>query len=81
MTKQTARCQSVGDKLQKCVRLFRYSYWLPRKSILKLVNLHQMRARKNKNIWNIEKASQTLKVYSNLKIEADCPADRLDAIF
>ena len=31
-----AQCQSVGDRLQKGVRLFRYSAWLPRKSILKL---------------------------------------------
>ena len=37
-TKQSAQCQSVGDRLQKCVRLFRYSDWLPRKSILKLAN-------------------------------------------
>ena len=36
--KQTAQSQSVGDRLQKCVRLFRYSDWLPRKSILKLEN-------------------------------------------
>ena len=35
MTIQTAQCQSVGDRLQKCVRLFRYSNWLPRESIFK----------------------------------------------
>ena len=37
-TEQTAQCQSVGNSLQKCVRLFRYTDWLPRKSILKLAN-------------------------------------------
>ena len=37
-TVQTAQCQSVGDTLQKRVRLFRYSDWLPRKSVLKLGN-------------------------------------------
>ena len=37
-TKQTAQCQSVGDRLQKCVRLFRYLDLLPRKSFLKLTN-------------------------------------------
>ena len=37
-TKQTAQCQSVGDRLQKCVRLFRHSDWLLRKSILNLAN-------------------------------------------
>ena len=26
--KQTAPCQSAGGEPQKCVRLFRYSYWL-----------------------------------------------------
>ena len=36
--KQTAQCQSAGDEPQKCVRLFRYSYWLLRKSILNLAN-------------------------------------------
>ena len=29
---------TVGDRLQKCVRLFQYSDWLPRKPILKLAN-------------------------------------------
>jgi len=37
-TKQTAQCQSVADRLQKGVRLFRYSDWLTRKSILNLAN-------------------------------------------
>ena len=32
------QCQSVADRLQKGVRLFRYSDWLTRKSILKLAN-------------------------------------------
>ena len=36
--KQTPPCQLTGDELQKCVRLFRYSYWLLRKSILNLAN-------------------------------------------
>ena len=36
--KQTASCQSADDELQKCARLFRYSYWLLRKSIFKLAN-------------------------------------------
>ena len=30
LAKQTAPCQSGGDEPQKCVRLFRYSYWLLR---------------------------------------------------
>jgi len=59
-TKQIELCQSVGDRLQKCVRLFRYSDWLLRKSILKLANwifadLRKLRARKRENIWNIKK--------------------------
>ena len=63
-TKQTAQCQSVGDRLQKCVRLFRCSNWLRRKSILKLANsifadLRKLRARKRENIWNIKEASHT----------------------
>ena len=37
-TKQTAQCQSVADKLQKGVGLFRHSDWLTRRSILKLAN-------------------------------------------
>ena len=37
--KQTAPCQSAGDEpAQKCVRLFRYSYWLLKKSSLNLAN-------------------------------------------
>ena len=31
--KQPPPCHSAGDEPQKCVRLFRYSYWLVRKSI------------------------------------------------
>ena len=38
MTKQTAQCQSVADRLQKGVRLFRYFDWLTIKSFLKLAN-------------------------------------------
>ena len=37
-TKQTAQCQSVADKLQKGVGLFRHSDWLTRRFILKLAN-------------------------------------------
>ena len=53
--KQTASCQSAGDKPQKCVRLFRYSYWLLRKSILNLAirifaDLRHVRERKSKRI-------------------------------
>ena len=63
--KQTAPCQSAGDKPQKCVRLFRYSYWLLRKSILNLANrifanLRHVRGCKRRRIWDIEKASHTL---------------------
>ena len=52
--KQTASCQSAGDEPQKCVRLFRYSYRLPRKSILNLANrifadLCHVRGRKSRN--------------------------------
>ena len=61
-TKQTALCQSVADRLQKGVGLFRYSDWLTRKFILKLANwifadLRYMRALKRRSIWNIKKAS------------------------
>ena len=53
--KQTPPCQSAGDAPQKCVRLFRYSYWLLRKSILNLVNrifadLRHVRGRKSRII-------------------------------
>ena len=53
--KQTPPCQSAGDEPQKCVRLFRYSYWLLRKSILNLANkifvdLRHVRGRKSKRI-------------------------------
>ena len=63
-SEQTAQSQSVGDRLQKRVRLFRYSHWLPRKSILKLANwifanLHHMRARKRRSIRKLKKASHT----------------------
>ena len=37
-TKQGAQCESVADRLQKDVRLFRYSDWLTRKCILMLAN-------------------------------------------
>ena len=61
-TKQTVQCQSVADRLQKGVRLFRYSDWLTRKFILKLANwifanLRHIRALKRKSILNIKKAS------------------------
>ena len=60
-TKQTAQFQSVGDRLQKCVRLSQYSDWLPRKYILKLANciianFCYMRERKRRSIWKIKKA-------------------------
>ena len=63
--KQTTPCQSAGDVSQKSVRLFRYSYWLLRKSILNLANrvftdLRHVRGRKSRRIWDIEKASHTL---------------------
>ena len=63
--KQTVPCQSAGLEPQKCVRLFRYSYWLLRKSILNLANrifadLRHVRGRKSRRIWDIEKASLTL---------------------
>ena len=63
--KQTVPCQSADDEPQKCVRLFRYSYWLLRKSILNLANrifadLCHVRRRKSKRICDIEKASHTL---------------------
>ena len=49
----------------KSVRLFRYSYWLLRKSIFNLANrifvdLCHVRGRKSRRIWDIEKASHTL---------------------
>ena len=55
MAKQTASCQSAGDEPQKCVRLFRYPYWLLRKSILNLANrifadLRHVRGRKSRRI-------------------------------
>ena len=48
--KQTARCQTVGDRLRKHVRLFQYSDWLRRKSISNLAiqiyaDLRHMRPR------------------------------------
>jgi len=60
-TKQTAQCQSVADRLQKGVRLFRYSDWLTTKSILKLASeifadIRHMRALKRKSIWNVKNA-------------------------
>ena len=63
--KQTAPCQSAVDEPQKCVRLFRYSYWLLRKFIFNLANrifvdLCHVRGRKSRRIWDIEKASHTL---------------------
>ena len=63
--KQTAPCQSAVDEPQKCVRLFRHSSWLLRKSILNLANrifadLCHIRGCKSKRIWEIEKASHTL---------------------
>ena len=63
--KQTPSCQSAGDEPQKCVRLFRYSYWLLRKSILNFANkifvgLRHVRGLKSKRICDIEKASHTL---------------------
>ena len=53
--KQIASCQSAGDEPQKCVRLFLYSYRLPRKSILNLANgifadLCHVRGRKSRRI-------------------------------
>ena len=53
--KQIASCQSADDEPQKCVRLFRYSYWLLRKSILNLANrifvdLCHVRGRKSRRI-------------------------------
>ena len=59
--KQTAPCQSAVDEPQKCVRLFQYSSWLLRKSILNLANrifadLCHVRGCKSM----IEKASHTL---------------------
>ena len=53
--KQTASCQSAVHEPQKCVRLFRYSYRLPRKSILNLANkifanLCHVRGRKSRGI-------------------------------
>ena len=53
--KQTTPCQSAGDEPQKCVRLFRNSFLLLRKSILNLVNriftdLCHKRGRKNRTI-------------------------------
>ena len=44
------------------MKLFRYSKWLPRKSIFELANLIfadlcKLRARKRQNVWNIKKAS------------------------
>ena len=66
--KQTAPCQSAGHEPQKCVRLFRYSYRLPRKFILNLANrifgdLRQVRGRKSRGIRDIKKASHTLLAY------------------
>ena len=53
--KQTPPCQSTGDEPQKCLRLFRYSYWLLRKSVLALANRifadpRHVRERKSKRI-------------------------------
>ena len=61
-SKQTGLYQSRYNKLQKGVRLFRYSHWFPRKAIVKLANgkfLDACRAlgRHNKNISNFTKAS------------------------
>ena len=49
------------------MRLFRYSDWLTRKSILKLANwiladLRHMRSLKRRSIWNIKKASQLFRI-------------------
>ena len=62
--KQTARCQTVGDRLRKHVRLFQYSDWLWRKSILNLANrifanLRHTTARERKSI-GISKTPLTL---------------------
>ena len=63
--KQIAQCQSVGDRLHKCVRGFRYSDWLHRKSILKLANwslfagLRYTRARKRRSIRKLYEESLT----------------------
>ena len=63
--KQTAQCQTVGDRLRKFVSFFQYPDWLRRKSILNLANqifanLCHMTAREKKSTWNIKKGSHTL---------------------
>ena len=72
--KQTGLYQSRYNKLQKGVRLFRYSYCFPRKVIVKLANrkfsyaCHAL-GRHDKNISNFAKASHPF--------VAKCPTNML----
>ena len=64
-SKQTGLRHSGVNRLTNCVRLFRYFYWFPSKSTLKLDNrklfcARHTRGRHEKNISNFVKASHTL---------------------